>query len=727
MAKDDVFELDKVYNHKDTEGKIYKLWESKSAFTPKADKKLWPFSMIMPPPNANDDLHIGHARFITIEDIIVRFMRMRGYATLWLPGADHAGIETQYLFEKRLNEKGQSRFDYDQDELYKMIWEYVFKYKGVMEGQLRALGASCDWSRSFFTLEIRIKEIVYKVFKKLYDDGLVYRGEQIVNYCTKCGTAYSQLEVDYKERTNELYYLDYGTIKIATTRPETIFADVAIAVHPNDRRYKKLIGKHATVPLINREIPIISDVMVDINYGSGGLKITPGHDAVDFEIGKKHRLPIISVVDRDGKMVNVPQKYAGLRVNKAREAVVEDLTEKGLIVKTKRIEHLVGTCYRCKSLIEPTILKQWFIKVSPLAKGALRAIQSKEVRFTSLKYEKIAKHWLKNLRDWNISRQIVWGMRIPAWKCNKCLEWTITDGEVPESCAKCNSKKMVQEKDTFDTWFSSAQWPYATLLASNSGAKLEFPIEKGKNKELNDFNYFYPTNIMETGYDIIPFWVIRMIMMGIYATGSVPFKEVLIHGLVRDSEGQKISKSKGNVINPLIMAERYGADALRMGLVWGSLVENDISLSEDNIRGQRNFANKVWNVSRFILRGNLKLNSQPGKRLRRPRPKNIDDKNIYGKLDLCVRGVTKSLDKYRLNEAAELLYNFIWNDFANDYLESAKGRMDEAQDVLEYVLGESLKLLHPFMPFLTEEIWQLHYSQSKDDLLISVSWPNSKK
>ena len=690
--------MDKTYDHNKFEDSIYKLWENSKSFTSEISNKKEPFCIIMPPPNANENLHVGHARFIAIEDILTRFYRMKGYSALWLPGADHAGIETQYVFEKKLKEQGKSRFEYDRDTLYKMIWDYVQENKTNMENQMRKLGASCDWSRNTFTLDPKIVKTVYKTFKKLYDDELIYRGERIVNYCTKCGTAYSQLEVESVEQTDNLYYLDYGTIKIATTRPETIFADVAVAVNPKDKRYKNLIGKKAKLPLVGRDLPIISDILVDPDFGTGALKITPGHDATDFEIGKKNNLSILNVIDDKGKMTNTPEKYIGLNVFKAREEIIKDLEKENKIVKIEKVKHFVGVCYKDKSIIEPKISKQWYIKVKPLSEKALTAISSNKVKFAAKKYEKIAKHWLKNLYDWNISRQIVWGIQIPAWKCNDCLEWTITDGDIPEECSSCKKDNLTQDTDTFDTWFSSSQWPFATL-----------DIKK------DDLNYFYPTTLMETGYDIIPFWVIRMIMMGIYVTGKVPFKNVLTHGLVRDKFGVKISKSKGNVINPLEMTEKYGSDALRMSMVWGALIENDISLSEENINGQRRFANKVWNISRFILDKNIKPTKSSFQ--------NEDDKWIIKELNKTINKATSLIEKYKLSEASYEIYDFVWHKFADVYLEKVKDRKDEAFKTLSFVLKKSLQLLHPFMPFLTEEIWQIGFFKKEKVLLINSSWP----
>ncbi len=682
--------MEPQYNHKKIEDEIYKKWEDSGAFTPQVDSHKSPFTIIMPPPNANDPLHIGHARFVAIEDVLTRYHRMKGDSTLWLPGSDHAGIETQYVFEKKLKEKGQSRFDFDRDTLYKMIWDYVQENTGVMESQLKKLGASCDWSRFKFTLDPEIVKVVYKTFKKLYDDGLIYRGERILNYCSRCGTFYSQLEVDYVERDDKLYYLDYGKITIATTRPETIFADVAVAVNPKDNRYKNLVGINAKIPLINREIPIIADSLVEPATGTGALKVTPAHDPTDFEIGQKHNLPIISVIDEGGRMVGTPEKYIGMKAETARAEVVKDLTEKGYITKIESIHHTVGTCYRDHGIIEPAISKQWFLKVKPLVDKSLLAIKKREVLFATKRFEKIAKNWYKNLKDWNISRQIVWGIRIPAWRCDKCLEWNIMDGAVPDKCNVCGHNKLTRDSDTFDTWFSSGQWPFATLKTTNP----------------EDFEYFYPTSVMETAYDILPFWVIRMIMLGIYVTGEVPFREVLIHGLVRDKEGQKISKSKGNVINPIEMAEKYGADALRMGILWGALIENDVSLSEENINAQRKFCNKVWNASRFVSQfsGDAKYNETFDKHLNE-----------------IVKKTTKNLEKYKLSQAAELLYSEFWHWYCDECIENSKKGEIGAKQLKEGLLI-FLKLLHPFMPFITEQIWS---EMGESELLITSPWPNN--
>jgi len=700
--------MEKSYDHKKYEAEIYKKWEPYFPPSPiqaseehGAPKK--PFCIIMPPPNANDDLHVGHARFVAIQDILIRYHRMKGEAALWLPGADHAGIETQYVFEKKLNEQGKSRFDFDRETLYQMIWDYVQKNKGVMESQLKALGASCDWSRNKFTLDPDIVKIVYETFKKLYDDGLVYRGERLVNYCTRCGTAYSELEVDHVEKQGELYILDYGSLQIATTRPETIFADTAVAVNPKDNKYRGLIGKTAIIPLINKEIPIIADEAVETGVGTGALKVTPGHDFTDWEIGERHGLEKMIIISKEGKMIApAPDKYVGMYVNTARKAVLTDLTAADKLVDTKKHQLVTGICYRCKNPIEPLPCPQWFIKVAPLVTLAKEAVADGETKFSAAKFEKIYNHWLSNLRDWNISRQIVWGIQIPAWKCQGCGNWTVTTGESPIKCDKCGGG-LERDTDTFDTWFSSGQWPFATL----------------KNTKPGDFEKYYPTTVMETAYDILPFWVMRMMMLGLYVTGKVPFKNILIHGLVRDKQGQKISKSKGNVINPLEMTEKYGADALRVALVWGTLVENDISLAEDNIRAQRNFANKIWNVARFV-NTNSNDKNQISNQVKYSSVQNDDDKWILGELEKLIRSVTENLEKYRIGNAAEELYEFVWHKFADVYIEKTKEGKEESSPTLHYVLINCLKLLHPFMPFVTEAVWG---ELKQEKMLINSEWP----
>lgn len=692
--------MDKTYDHS-KEAEVYRLWEESGAFIPKKEKGKKPFTIIMPPPNANDPLHIGHARFVTIEDILIRYFRLKGVPALWLPGSDHAGIETQFVFEKKLKAKGKSRFDYDQKTLYKMIWDYVQENTGTMEKQLKILGASCDWSRFKFTLDPEIVKVVLSTFKKLYDDGLIYRDRALVNYCTHCGTAFSNLEINHVEKVSPLYFVKYplkgekGHVVVATVRPEPIYVDTHLAVNPKDKKRKDLIGKIALNPLTGKEMEIISDEFVDPEFGTGVVKLTPAHDFNDYEVAKKLDLPIIEAIGWDGKMVG-NEKYEGFYPKQAREKVVEDLQQMGLIEKIdENYKNTISVCYRCKNPIEPMPLEQWFLKVEPLAKEVLGAVKKGDTKFAAKKYEKIAIHWLKNLKDWNISRQIVWGIRIPAFRCEKCDEWTITAGETPKRCSSCGHDKLIQDTDTFDTWFSSGQWPFATLKTTKEG----------------DFEYFYPTSVMETGYDILPFWVIRMLMLGLFETGKVPFENVVLHGLVRDKNGAKISKSKGNVIDPIEMTKKYGADALRMGLVWGAKVSNDIALSEENIKAQRNFANKIWNVARFVSMEK----STKGK-------ENESDKKILKRVKETKERVARLIEGYRLNEAAEMIYDFVWNDFANDYLESVKDRRSDAQKTLEKVLEESLKMLHPFMPFVTESIWQQLKDRFDSPNLIEASW-----
>jgi len=666
--------MDKNYDHQKYEADIYKRWEESGAFTPKIDKKKKPFTIIMPPPNANDNLHIGHARFVAIEDILVRYHRMLGEPTLWLPGADHAGIETQFVFEKKLKAEGKSRFDYTPETLYQMIWDYVQENRVNMENQLRALGASCDWSRNEFTLDPKIVEVVYQTFAKLQADGLVYKGKKLVNYCTYCGTGYSELEVNRIERTDPLYYVRYAeNVVVATTRPEPIWADTHLAVNPKDKKHKALIGKKVPNPLTGAEMEIIGDEFVDPEFGTGIVKLTPAHDFADFEVAEKHHLFIVEAIDKNGKMLPSAGKYAGMKVKEARKAVVLDLQDKGLIEKIDHnYQHVIGVCYRCKNQIEPLLSEQWFVRVAPLVRLAQEAVENGQTKFTVERFKKIYLHWLANLRDWNISRQVVWGIKIPV------------EGET----------------DTFDTWFSSGQWPFATLQTSGIPG---------------DFSYFYPTSVMNTAYDILPFWVMRMMMLGLYMTGKVPFEKVLIHGLVRDREGQKISKSKGNVIDPLVMTEKYGADALRIALVWGSLVENDISLAEENVKGMRNFSNKIWNASRYLSA----LASNP-----KSQNSNSKDKEFIDKLNKIVKAVTVSLEKYDLGIAAEKTYSEFWHWYCDVCIEeNKKGNL--SNETLKDGLVIFLKLLHPFMPFVTEAVWQ--ELQMSPKLLIQEAWPTCPK
>ncbi|MBI4426991.1 MAG: valine--tRNA ligase [Candidatus Magasanikbacteria bacterium] len=709
-------ELSKAYEAQKYETEIYKRWEESGFFAPNKDSKAKPFCVIMPPPNSNGSLHIGHAVFVTLEDIMIRYHRMKGEAALWLPGADHAGFETQVVYQKKLEKEGRNWFHIPREELYKEIWDFTQTNKKVMEGQLRRLGASCDWSREIFTLDERIVKTVNETFKKLYDDGLVYRGERIINWCVKHQTTLSDLEVKHEEKDGALTHIKYSIknsdkfIIVATTRPETMLGDTAVAVNPKDKRYKNLIGEIVILPLVGREIPIVADAAVEMEFGTGAVKVTPSHDPLDFEIAQRHNLEKIQVIGQDGKMtVAAGAPYAGLKAEEARVKVVEDLRALGLIVKEEPHKHVVGACYKCGRVIEPLVLPQWFIKVKPLTEKALKAVKAGKTKFVTEKFEKIFFHWLKNLRDWNISRQIVWGIRIPVWYRSADAHGKSEEIYVGTEAPKGDGWE--QEKDVFDTWFSSSQWPFATLQITG------------------DFKKFYPTSVMETGYDILPFWVMRMLMLGLYATGRVPFQTVYLHGLVRDKDRQKMSKSKGNVIDPLGVVDMYGADALRMALVFGVSAGNDIVISEDKIRAHRNFANKIWNASRFVLM-NLGDDSKPTDSAELKKQKLTSaDAHMLKRLSEVVKRVTKFLDKFEFHLAAEEIYQFFWHEFCDKYLEEVKPRLQiegeekrAAQAVLRETLVSSLKLLHPFMPFVTESVYQMLSGKEKQFLMIE-EWP----
>ncbi|OGG24047.1 valine--tRNA ligase [Candidatus Gottesmanbacteria bacterium RIFCSPLOWO2_01_FULL_43_11b] len=694
--------MDKAYDSKLVEGKIYRMWEKGGYFKPKIDKKKKPFTIILPPPNANADLHLGHAMYV-IEDIMTRYHRMIGDPTLWLPGADHAGFETQYVFEKELAKKDKSRFDFPRDVLYKMIWDFVHENRGKMENQLRRLGFSLDWSRNVFTLDQTVVTTVYTTFKRLFDEGLVYRGLRLVNYCTKDGTGFSDLEVKHVERADPLYYMKYGPFILATVRPETKFGDTAVAVNPKDKRYKKWIGKEIEVEGLLRKfkMKVVGDDAIDPSFGTGVAKVTPSHDFTDYEIAKRHNLPMKQVIGFDGRLTDIAGPYAGLKVKTAREKVVEEMKTRGMIDHIdENYTHTVATCYKCGTVIEPLPLEQWYVKIKPLATQATKAIKEKKIAVVPRRFEKHMIQWLTNFADWNISRQLVWGMRIPAWKCQSCNEWTVTEGEEPNQCSKCHKTKLQQDTDTFDTWFSSGQWPFATLR-----------VAQGKLSDFrsNDFNYFYPTSVMETAYDILPWWVCRMIMLGLYVTNDVPFRTVYYHGLIRDSKGQKMSKSKGNVLNPLRLIDQYGADALRFSLVFGTAAGNDQSISEDKIRGMRNFANKLWNAARFVTL--LQSETKKGQQ----------DITFKKEMDRIIHKVTSYMDKFNFNAASELLYESFWHWYCDQIIEQAKnGKISKT--VLHEGLLSYLKLLHPFMPFVTEELYQKMPGWNGTPLIVS-SWP----
>lgn len=712
--------MDKNYDHKKYEDRIYKSWEESESFKPNNSKDY--FSIVLPPPNANAALHYGHAMY-TVEDVLIRFNRMKGLSTLWIPGADHAGFETQVVYEKHLEKEGKSRFDFERDELYKNIWDFVQTNRGTMENQLRKLGFSLDWSKTKFTLDENVVKTVYSTFKKLFDDGLVYREARLVNYCVKHGTAFSDLEVEHVEKVSKLYYVKYKIkdsndeyITVATTRPETIFGDSGIAVNPKDKRWKKYVGKTAINPLTNREIPVFEDSYVKLDFGTGALKVTPYHDENDFELGKKHNLEKIQVIDFRGKLTKVAGKFEGLKASVARDEIEKYLESINALSKVEEFTNSVGTCYKCGNTLEPLPLEQWYVKTKELAKPAIEAVKRGQTKIIPKRFEKIYYHWLDNIHDWNISRQIVWGIRIPAWKCNDCNKWTVTNGEIPQECASCKSIKIEQDKDTFDTWFSSGQWPFATLNYPDGDL----------------FKKYYPLSVMETGYDILFFWVARMMMLGLYVTGKVPFENIYLHGIVRDSKGQKMSKSKGNVINPLEILDKYGADALRMSLIAGAGAGNDQNYSEDKVKGYRNFANKIWNIGRFIqmVYSETNLNDKIGFEV--PKKLNTEDKKLIRDLNNLITKTTKLIENYKLNSAIEEIYKFAWNKLADIYIEKNKDKAFKGDFstlwTLRHTYTTILKLLHPFAPFVTESIWSelSDLTENKNKLLITSSWPENQ-
>ena len=707
--------MDKVYNHKEIEEKIYNTWEEKGYFAPEVNPNGKPYSIILPPTNANGALHFGHAMYV-IEDILIRFHRMKGYSALWLPGTDHAGIETQFVFEKKLREEGKSRLDFKKEELFEMIKNYVDQNRGGIEKQLRRLGFSLDWSREKYTLDKDVVEVVNDTFKKLFDSGLAYRAERLVNYCTFDGTSFSDLEVLYEERKDPLYYIKYGPLVLATTRPETKFGDTAVAVHPDDKRYKDYIGKELEIETVlgKAKIKVVADKMVDPEFGTGVVKITPAHDFNDFEVSKRHNLPMIRVINFDGKMNEKAGKFEGLYVKQARKAVVEEMQGKGLVDKIdENYVHRIGLCYKCKNPIEPLPLEQWFIKMEPLAKKAIEVVKEGVIKVYPQNFEKIYSQFLENIKDWNISRQIVWGIQVPAWKCKKCNEWTVTDGKVPEQC-KCGSKELVRDEDTFDTWFSSGQWPYITLKTTDSLK-------------------FYPVDVMETGYDILRMWVARMVMLGIFiqkekgiekTQEQVPFKNIVLHGLVNDPYGKKMSKSKGNVVNPIELADEYGADAVRFALVYGNALGNDQALSYPKLDAARKFINKLWNMARFIEFSRKEIKIIESKTVL-PKTNEWSD-SWTERIQVLVSETTKHLENYNFNFAAEKLYEFTWHQFADLYIEDIKARMTiDSLKILEKNYLTILQLLHPFMPFVTEKIYTLLYG-GEGDLIVS-KWPVVEK
>lgn len=689
----------KPYDPAGTEPGIYKKWDESGYFNPDTlpGERSQAFTIIMPPPNANGSLHVGHALFVTLQDLLIRYKRMRGFKTLWLPGADHAGFETQLVYEKKLDKEGRSRFKMDRQDFYKETLAFTMENKKFMEGQLRQLGASCDWSREKFTLDPDIVKTVYGTFKQLYDDGLVYRGARPVNWSTKYQTSLSDLETKSVERVDPLYYMKYGPFVLATVRPETKFGDTAVAVHPEDARYKDWVGKEIEFDgLIGPvKLRVVADEYVDPAFGTGVIKVTPAHDPNDFEIAQRHGLAVVEVIDQFGRLNEKCGKYAGMKIMEARAAVAKDLEEKGMLEKVdEKYTHTVVVNYKNENdLLEPRIMAQWFVKMEPLAKLARKAVESGKIRIFPEFQKKVYFNWLENLRDWNISRQIVWGIPIPAWF--KGEEICISEESPGEG--------WQQDADTFDTWFSSGQWPFATL---------GYPDGK-------DFKAFYPTDVMETGYDILFFWVMRMIMLGLYRTGEVPFRDVYLHGLVRDAQKIKMSKSKGNVINPLEMTEIYGTDALRMALLVGNTPGMDMALAEPKIKGYKLFSNKVWNIARFVLENIEQTDA----------PLNAEDQAQMDIFTALSANVTKDMEEYRFYIAAEKLYHYLWDTFASEMIESSKpifkagGEASLSRQALLYaILVDSLKLLHPFMPFVTEAIWR-ELPRKDSDLLMVAQWP----
>jgi len=702
--------LKKPYDPKNTEERIYKLWEESGFFSPDnlPGNREEAFTIIMPPANANGSLHAGHGLVMTIEDIMVRYKRMQGYRTLWLPGLDHAGFETQVVYEKKLEKEGRTRFGMDRDVLYKEILDFTLTNSKNIKSQIKQLGASCDWSREKFTLDDSVVKTVYQTFKRMYDDDLVYRGNRIVSWCSKHQTSFSDLEIKDEERVEPYYYLKYGPFIISTSRPETKFGDKYVTMHPDDKRYAEYKnGQKINLEWINGplEATIIKDEAVDMEFGTGVMTITPWHDVADFGIAERHNLDKEQVIDEHGKLLPIAGEFAGMHIKKARPLIIEKLQAKGLVKKIdENYKHVVRTCYKCGTIIEPQIKNQWFVKMKPLAEKALEKINSEEIKYIPEHYKKVTTYWLENIMDWNISRQIVWGIPIPAKICTKCGHGMVDLENKISKCDKCGGV-VTQDSDTFDTWFSSSQWPYVVL---------EYP-------EDSDFKTFYPTSVMETAGDLVFFWVARMIMMGLYVTGEIPFETVYMHGMVLDAKSQKMSKSKGNVIDPLTYTEQFGTDAFRMGMIVGNTPGTSLALSPDKIRGYKNFANKIWNATRFVL-DNTKDFVIP------ENPNDIEydeeDKQSDAELKTLVTEITKEMDEFKFYIVAEKLYHYFWHTFADIIIErSKKKNTDSTKALLLTQLTTLLKALHPFIPFVTEEIWSM-IPRKDNNLLIVEKWPS---
>ncbi|HZK21042.1 MAG TPA: valine--tRNA ligase [Oscillospiraceae bacterium] len=707
-------ELPKQYNPKEIEERLYSSWIKDGFFHAKRDKNKQSYTIVMPPPNITGQLHMGHALDNALQDILIRYKRMRGYSTLWLPGTDHASIATEARIVEAMKKEGLTKEGVGREAFLKRAWEWKEKYGGKIIEQLKKLGSSCDWERERFTLDKGCSKAVTETFVTLYEKGLIYRGERIINWCPHCLTSISDAEVEHEEKAGFFWHLRYpfkdgdGYLELATTRPETLLGDTAVAVNPNDERYKKHIGKTLILPLVHREIPVIADDYVEMDFGTGVVKITPAHDPNDFEVGLRHDLPVEHCLTDDAKITDNYPKYAGLDRYEARKEIVKDLKSEGALIKVEDHTHNVGTCYRCSVSVEPKVSKQWFVSMKPLAAPAIDAVKSRDTKFVPERFEKIYFHWLENIRDWCISRQLWWGHRIPAWYCDDCKEINVSRAR-PDKCKKCSGENLTRDPDTLDTWFSSALWPFSTL---------------GWPDDTEDYKYFYPTNTLVTGYDIIPFWVMRMMFSGLEYTGKAPFDTVLIHGLVRDAKGRKMSKSLGNGIDPLEVIDKYGADALRFALTTGNSPGNDMRFSDEKIESSRNFTNKIWNASRFIL-----MNLDENEKLPHiPSNLALEDKWILSRYIKVVNEVTNSIENFELGIALQKLHDFIWDEFCDWYIEITKIRLsgegeekNTAKAVLVYVMSNTLKLLHPFMPFITEEIW-LALPHDGESIMISP-WP----
>jgi valyl-tRNA synthetase len=713
--------LDKAYNPHQVEEKWYRYWMERGDFRSDENSDREPYSIVIPPPNVTGVLHIGHALNNTLQDILVRFKRMEGYNALWMPGTDHAGIATQNVVEKQLFAEGLGRQTLGREKFIERVWRWKEESGGTIISQLKKLGASCDWSRERFTMDEGLSEAVKEVFVRLYQEGLIYRSHYIINWCPRCQTALSDLEVEHQEVLGKLYHLKYPFkesdhfVIVATTRPETMLGDTAVAVNPEDERYRDVIGKKVILPVLYREIPIIADSYVDIGFGTGALKITPAHDFNDFEIGLKHGLEQIKVIDEEGRMNENSGLYRGLDRFECRRQIVGEFEREGVLTKTEDYRHMVGHCYRCKTIVEPNLSLQWFVRTKPLAQPAIEAVRQGRTRIIPSVWEKTYFEWMENIRDWCISRQIWWGHRIPAWYCDACGEVIVAKRE-PTSCPKCGSDRPRPETDVLDTWFSSALWPFSTM---------------GWPKETKELKVFYPTSVLVTGFDILFFWVARMMMMGLKFMGNVPFREVYIHGLVRDEKGEKYSKTRGNVVDPLDLIDRYGADALRFTLAALTMPGSDLKLSEARTEGYRHFVNKIWNASRFALMNlsDLKMGEIP---FREIEEYSLPDRWIRGRLNQAIREVQRSLEDYRFDEASHTLYQFIWHEFCDWYLELIKLFLYQSQEVkrktltqetLFVVIDATLKILHPFMPFVTEEIWQKLSGGRVNETIMKAGFP----